>query len=363
MDITLTIKKTVLGIPPRCRKYRPIEVDPYDIVVTIPEVTSADAPVAIRADGTDYRWHEGRLWTQQMRTYVGRPDEAIRIGDAELTHTRTLEMHLPADAEVDAAVKEVADHLIVDGLLWEEAAEPVYTYVTLGLDLQPAGSISSSRYLRWDRAWAAHDRAAFIASMRSCLERNSRADDPRLAERMRYVESTPTIDVLIEEAAAYETPSLYRQFAMRWPSTLDVLHSVLRDEVGVLPEDAAQRLASDVLDYLVPSMGEWAIVDAFTLTRNWTGDADQMRGIDEARLALTRLGMTRTGAQRSIVQVEVLHDEDVDAVRELVATLAAKRNMRAFVVTAHTENAAVTPGDDLAVDMAERQTAVLAGRP
>jgi len=361
MNITVTIVATVMGTPPRARTPRPIPAEPYDVVVTIPEVTSAEAPVAMRTPRAEYRWHAERLWGPVLHRVHGEADSPVIIGSPDLLHEHVMEFYLPQPGAIEGALQEYADRLIVDGELWRPSAEPVYIYNTFGLDQTPSTDISA-RADHGYAGWAARDRDLFLASVESCI-RSRRGDSERARALLQEAFSTPHIEVLIEEAARFRTATNYERFAGRWPTALQNLSDATESLVGELSEEPKRRLLSDLLDDLVPRLGEWQVARGVQ-PAPWVDDAtDPSPLLAEMRPALTRIRRAGTGNQRSILQVELLHDADLDAVERVLAALQAERGIEPYVVGAFTENVPAAARASEARELAARQEVALARRP
>lgn len=202
MKITINFDYfTTNVIPPRCRNPRTVW-DKATLVVDVPEVTAAEAPVAFRvpqSEGTacDYRWWGQRLWTAQQGRH---DDEPARAGDGRF----------PAEVDMNSAggdgLDEVtarlralyADFLIIDGIVWEACqGEPLYVVWTFGfggnhgstallIDTQVRGSLST--HFRADQYETAVARALEVA--------RARRDD----ESVFGITNAPRIEVLIPEA-------------------------------------------------------------------------------------------------------------------------------------------------------------------
>lgn len=145
---------------PRHRTPRDVQRD-IDVTVTIPAITSDEAPVAVilpndpfelRGDAIELRTYEGQLYkalTVDGRGAVPATGDAVseRIFDRWGHGQRT---HLKGDnawqAEQDAQ-SQVSALLAIDDTIWEKTSEPVYVISTFGFNNGTSVGIEwASRY-------------------------------------------------------------------------------------------------------------------------------------------------------------------------------------------------------------------------
>ena len=153
-DIEVTVpaywwEKNVLPTP-RHRTPRDIRRD-LDVTVTVPAVTSEDAPVGLtttvrkfHADRDEYASEEYRIYdgaiyrpvTEKLDgvvTPVEANDAAIRRHVFRSHHDRTLLEGDTAEAAVADAQSQMDESVSIDGELWGKASEPVYYTRTYGM--------------------------------------------------------------------------------------------------------------------------------------------------------------------------------------------------------------------------------------
>lgn len=140
-------------IPPRCRKPR-IRTVENEMAVTIKEITSDEAPVAMtvtdyemRHDSfklykTDYRWYRNKLY-KPARDSMG-----ANILDAYTPENIQHDLNWQGlgyggktEEERRSAIRVCAkSFLIIDGEIWETAGEPRYCIYTFGLGHNHGGT-------------------------------------------------------------------------------------------------------------------------------------------------------------------------------------------------------------------------------
>lgn len=148
--------------PPRCRKPRPTRFDDGVAEVTICEVTSEQAPVAIisrklsglGAEPVRYRWFDGRLWTdtpildcerRRQDSLYTLPGSTLSLitDSASLTH-HALGISVCAWEGKQGIMEYLhawaADNLLVDGQLYRPAGEPRFVVMTFGLSNNHGGT-------------------------------------------------------------------------------------------------------------------------------------------------------------------------------------------------------------------------------
>lgn len=193
-------------IPPRCRKPRLVQ-ERSSVVITVPEVTTDEAPVAFRVQPysslsslEEYRWWGGKTWVPHL-PWSHQTEPTLPGSD-----------HFPAEqsdraygtdglAEAEAWITERWSHryLIIDGVVWIETGEPRYVVMTFGLGHNHGGTalmtsagynsnIGKERYFRADEYDEARAEAIRVALARSDTDSVAR------------ITVEPPIEVLIPEA-------------------------------------------------------------------------------------------------------------------------------------------------------------------
>jgi len=220
---------TETTIPPGCRKPREQRRDDGELEIGIPEVSSDDAPVALRASGTflrreapysvEYRWWRGQLWTSLNIDHNGEPRgrnpyednwdwpewrDAIDIrcsdgtnGSFEFGYCQAKRL---AREEVTARIRALARRqLIVDGKPYRSIGEPRYVVHTFGFGNNHGGTAVSLIFhfncnLKRSNYFSLLDRPAAIARGAKVAER--RGDTKSLPMKP----SGPHWEILIPEA-------------------------------------------------------------------------------------------------------------------------------------------------------------------
>ncbi|BDZ52783.1 hypothetical protein GCM10025867_50240 (plasmid) [Frondihabitans sucicola] len=332
MDINVNFDFTIDFVPPRCRNARPTKFTSAT-VVTVAETTEAEAPVGIRAQDTEYRLHDGRLWVKREGwVRDGEPVDMIAG-----TEAFPAEVHRNAgyvterEAKADLAA-EYADMLIVDGWVYDAQPEPTYSYITLGLDLHPAWTIGPVNPQSPTSHFSARDREAFLAAMRSCVTDNNRDGDP--ARRLEYIELTPVIEVLIDDAAQFVTPTRAEYFKARWDSYYERGRAAVVDSLGAtaLPS-IVDQVTTDLFEHLVATLGEWGVVRALGESWDWRNDVHVMRSPEVIADALAALKVTGGAVKRTTLAIEFVHDGDFPDVAALLAQLSALGAGEAYLTT------------------------------
>lgn len=157
-------------VPPRCRNPRPVRFHDGELKIKIREIASADAPVALRAQGSllrnpglhytlIYRWWKNQLWSalridsgQPCGLSAGKEDWAYEPWPDVLdlrTESSLLRSH-PYDLYVcayegryaiEAYLKSAArSHVLIDGIPHRPAGEPRYVVMTFGLGHNHGGT-------------------------------------------------------------------------------------------------------------------------------------------------------------------------------------------------------------------------------
>ena len=136
----------------RSQKYAFDEVE-GEFKVSIPSVTSDEAPVAFRLSDyshtsngkTEIRWWGGRLWSKSTARHTGGPelvvehlkaDDLVRKLCPSLPwgHSRSRELCVKKYRE------EAKGYLVIGGMLWRETGEPRYVVNTFGLGHNHGGT-------------------------------------------------------------------------------------------------------------------------------------------------------------------------------------------------------------------------------
>ena len=157
-------------VPPRCRNPRPVRFHDGELKIHIREIESADAPVALRAEGSllrnpdlhytlVYRWWKNQLWSpiridcgQPRGMSAGKEDWAyepwpdvldLRTQDAMLSaysYDLSVCTHEGRHA-IESYLKRAArSHVLIDGVPHRPAAEPRYVVMTFGLGQNHGGT-------------------------------------------------------------------------------------------------------------------------------------------------------------------------------------------------------------------------------
>lgn len=322
MNVTITIGYTDPNhVPPRARKPRPTRLS-EELTFSVPEVTGKQAPVGIRVHGTnwdgkstgirEYRWFHDQLWLPHG-TPADRnaPSAAVPAFAAQQAYDAGY--GLTGDQAIQKAIDHYSDYLIIDGTPHRPAAEPVYSYITLGLDMMPAPQIGPAYETE---AWsvksyfAARDRDAFISAMRSCAITHAR-DGEVSQHTLDRLDDADLIEVVIEDAARYQTPSRADFFKARWTSYYEPVVDAVKAALGeTASELAVQQTVEAVFDALVLELGEWGAVNA--LTPRWNDFTQQsVSPADyETRRTLARLGILTSQVRRTTLTIEFVHDDD-----------------------------------------------------
>lgn len=182
MKIKVLFKYWESIIPPRCRKARYVEFDGHT-TVTIKEISSKDAPIAIieRATDSDYTdfsdnalFDEIRLYKNHLYTKESRwRNERIQIPDfRDYYHYG----HSKSD-KIKGFRNDASQYLIIDDIVYARIGEPRYVVMTFGLGCNHGGTslsidyhynsnISKNAYFRIDQYDDAVAKATFVATRR-----------------------------------------------------------------------------------------------------------------------------------------------------------------------------------------------------
>lgn len=164
MQLTVKFSYVEQVIPPRCRKPRPQRFDDGLIELHVREVTGEQAPVAIISREKDlvtdalaapieYRWFEGRLWTdRRVMCCTAKGEHPYPELGTTLNLVNTCSMLVRHDLGIFVAVakgrKAIAEHLeqcardwlMIDGQRYQPAGEPMYLVMTFGLGNDHGGT-------------------------------------------------------------------------------------------------------------------------------------------------------------------------------------------------------------------------------
>ena len=207
-------------VPKRCRIPRP-ERFSSRMQLTIPEVTAAEAPIALRQHGstwdekgerlpfvTDYRWWSNHLWKVCRFQRVSRGPWETQTAEQMSADPWPYCKHTYKSYRYGAHRREVRRDLmrfarsvlIIDGMRWERSSEPRFVITTHGLGHNHGGTslwacdyynsnIPNTHYFRADEAQRAVDSAVAIAL--------GRGDDQSVED---IKEELHTFEVLLPEA-------------------------------------------------------------------------------------------------------------------------------------------------------------------
>lgn len=211
MDVRVSMVWWASMIPPRCRKPRPVE-QADETVVQVPEVTGEKAPVALRIADREYtelRWWSGRLW-EPCTGYVSGEREHIKAGGPGFPPQVTRGGHGYRSREdvLNDIERSLSNRLIIDGLVWEAAREPIYLVRTFGLRHNHGGTdvMVESLYDEIDRndLWRVDH---FEQARQDAIRTADRRGDTDSIERLKSMKAP--VEVLIPEAVQFqEAPRL-----------------------------------------------------------------------------------------------------------------------------------------------------------
>ncbi len=230
MELTVNYSYIEQIIPPRCRNPRPTRFDDGVAVLSIREVTSEQAPVAIIGSEKDYqsddylepvvyRWFEGRLWTncavsscsrRRATNYPAIGPTLNLVKDSAVLSDTALGIYVCAREGRQGIAGYLQactrDWLIIDGQLHRPAGEPMYLVMTFGLGGNHGGTalltddflnpnIRVEAYFSLLELEQATEYALKIASERGDTEKVS-------------TESGYKFELLIPEAIKWKNPAL-----------------------------------------------------------------------------------------------------------------------------------------------------------
>ncbi len=233
MKIKTEIKYQEAYIPPRCRKERYRQTTKV-INTTVPEAAYSDAPIAIRvqdclhglaadAEGVypngvaavikevdglqesemwiDYRWYKNRLYRRLLahEQYCGAKgawslDELVR----RYATYKSWDASADCNMTEKAVRAELHQYLLLDGDVWVQTGEPIYTIATFGLGHNHASTnlMNGIYYLGYNEHEffnALQRDEAITECKRVAMRRGDTNSIPRIGEFWR-------IEVLIPEA-------------------------------------------------------------------------------------------------------------------------------------------------------------------
>jgi hypothetical protein len=167
LDITFAFSYLHSVVPPRCRKARTVRANDGLVTVGIRHIDSAHAPVAIVCHNTEqpahhpveYRWFEGRLWTdstifccaRDLRSKDG-PNASYRLPEQEISLITDSVMlsdscqgiyvsaYLGKQGVTEYLQVWANDRIIIDGQIFRPAGEPMYVVMTYGLSNNHGGT-------------------------------------------------------------------------------------------------------------------------------------------------------------------------------------------------------------------------------
>jgi hypothetical protein len=161
VKVTVPFEYVEVVVPKRCRKPRRVRFE-GKMTVTIREVTSREAPVAIVAHSCLYgveafRWYDRRLWVARDQWSRRREPDGV-YSYCELDPERAaMSWYDPLRVQRRNVRRWARDRLFVDGVLHRRCGEPRYVVLTFGLggnhggtalmdDLSYNSNIGRSRY-------------------------------------------------------------------------------------------------------------------------------------------------------------------------------------------------------------------------
>jgi hypothetical protein len=219
---TITAETTYrpFRVPPRCRKPRQVE-ETFTHTVTIPSVTSADAPVValipndrghLGAPGggdAELRADDGKLWTVVTEERECSSPTVVAGSDhyPSTVHTSYwIEYSRDAAAEFESGYR---DFLVIDGMVWRQTKEPAYCVLSLGMGNNHGGTYLDIEVpapdKRQDRIFTLTDHEGAIAGALAIAERYG---DDQSYERIR---NTPKATIL--DPSAFKVPTEAQRIA------------------------------------------------------------------------------------------------------------------------------------------------------
>lgn len=220
---------------PRHRKLRQREAsEPYSI--TVKETSSEKAPVVLRThdikrycDGvqaTDYRQYNGQLYTSLRRCDMMHTEDMKKANEPfpadELVHYVRNHGRVSREEAVKQIREYVNRFLLIDGVLWERAGEPMYQVCVFGLGHNHGGTalMITNHYnsnCRWTDYFTAlqHD-AAIEAAVRTAISRGDTQSVERIRDKGFYIE-------VLDPAAVRADPKAWGGKGDRFINTLNTI--------------------------------------------------------------------------------------------------------------------------------------------
>jgi hypothetical protein len=212
--ITAEITYRPFRTPPRCRNPRQVP-EIIERIWAVPSVTSDVAPVValipndrgfLGSPGggeAEIRSFDGKLWT----VVTEQPDctsAPLPVGSEKFPADVTLDFHVAdADEATEFFTSRYGKYLIVDGFVWRETAEPVYTVECLGWGNNSGGTYMSIGVVlpnrRDDRMFTLID---YEAAVDGALAIAKEQGDDKWFDRIRR---TPKATIL--DPTAFKVPS------------------------------------------------------------------------------------------------------------------------------------------------------------
>lgn len=253
--VTAEITYRPFRVPPRCRKARQVE-ETFTHVVTIPSVTSADAPVValipndrghLGSPGSldaELRAFGGKLWTVETESRDC-TSPAVAAGSdrfpASVTENYWIEYPRDAIAQFESGYQ---GYLIIDGTVWRQTNEPVYSVQSLGMGHNHGGTYLDIEVpapgKHEDRMFTLIDHEAAVAG---ALAIAARYGDDQSFERIR---STPKATIL--DASAFKVPTDAQRIANAEDEVRKIAKAVRALLAGDLSHDSlkeAKQLIND----------------------------------------------------------------------------------------------------------------------
>lgn len=212
--VTAEITYRPFRIPPRCRNPRQVP-EVIERQIAIPSVTSAEAPVVALVPNdrgflgspgggaAEVRSFDGKLWTV-MTVEPDCTSAALPAGSDKFPAEITFDFHVSEVSEAtEMFTSRYEKYLIVDGFVWRETTEPVYTVESLGWGGNSGGTYMDIGVIltgkRDDQMFSLLDHDAAVAGALAIAERYG---DDQSFDRIR---STPKATIL--DPSAFKVPS------------------------------------------------------------------------------------------------------------------------------------------------------------
>jgi hypothetical protein len=264
--ITAEVAYRPFRVPPRCRKARPVD-EAFKHHISIPSVTSADAPVvAIVPDDRGYLG-SARGGDVEVRAYAGQLYVAVLDGEKPVTAgssrfpdktTHTSYEHDSYEAMVEAE-KQFDGILIIDGQVWKSAEEPSYTIMTMGLGGNHGGTYLELSFFDRGLTGRRFPVTEYDHAVEAAIEF---AEKRRDTNSLRMIRETPKVTVL--DPTAFKIPTEASRIAgaeeevraMVAKATVLLAGTVTRDrlrDVKKLIEEADSLFWQHGLDKVAPT--------------------------------------------------------------------------------------------------------------